>query len=227
MRTESLEDSFLALPDGAGPHPGVVVIHEASGLNDHIRDVCRRFAEHGYAALGVDLFGGRTRVVCMARMFIGGMAGNLDYFGVPALKGALGRLANHPQVDAGRIGAIGFCLGGSIVLTWACTDNRLKAIAPYYGAAPKPREAIHRLCPVVGSWPDKDFTTKAATILETKLTEAVVPHDLKVYPGTKHAFFNDTLRTYDAGAAADSWQRVLAFFEEHLEGTSPTPSSEP
>lgn len=227
MRTESLEDSFLALPDGAGPHPGVVVIHEASGLNDHIRDVCRRFAEHGYAALGVDLFGGRTRVVCMARMFIGGMAGNLDYFGVPALKGALGRLANHPQVDAGRIGAIGFCLGGSIVLTWACTDNRLKAIAPYYGAAPKPREAIHRLCPVVGSWPDKDFTTKAATILETKLTEAGVPHDLKVYPGTKHAFFNDTLRTYDAGAAADSWQRVLAFFEEHLEGTSPTPSSEP
>jgi carboxymethylenebutenolidase len=227
MRTESLEDSLLALPDGAGPHPGVVVIHEASGLNDHIRDVCRRFAEHGYAALGVDLFGGRNRVVCMARMFIGGMAGNLDYFGVPALKGALGRLANHPQVDAGRIGAIGFCLGGSIVLTWACTDNRLKAIAPYYGAAPKPREAIRRLCPVVGSWPDKDFTTKAAAILETKLTEAVVPHDLKVYPGTKHAFFNDTLRTYNAGAAADSWQRVLAFFAEHVEGTSPTPRSEP
>jgi carboxymethylenebutenolidase len=227
MRTESLEDSFLALPDGAGPHPGVVVIHEASGLNDHIRDVCRRFAEHGYAALGVDLFGGRNRVVCMARMFIGGMAGNLDYFGVPALKVALGRLANHPQVDAGRIGAIGFCLGGSIVLTWGCTDNRLKAIAPYYGAAPKPREAISRLCPVVGSWPDKDFTTKAAATLETKLTEAGVPHDLKVYPGTKHAFFNDTLRTYNAVAAADSWQRVLAFLEEHVKGTPPTPSSEP
>jgi carboxymethylenebutenolidase len=222
MRTEALEDSYLAFPDGAGPHPGVVVIHEASGLNDHIRDVCRRFAERGYAALGVDLFGGRNRVVCMARMFIGGMAGKLDYFGVPALKGALGRLANHPQVDAGRIGAIGFCLGGSIVLTWGCTDKRLKAIAPYYGAAPRPREAIRRLCPVVGSWPDKDFTTKAAAILETKLTDAGVPHDLKVYPGTKHAFFNDTLRTYDADAAGDSWQRVLAFFEEHVEHTSST-----
>ena len=150
MRTESLEDSYLALPDGAGPHPGVVVIHEASGLNDHIRDVCRRFAEHGYAALGVDLFGRRNRVVCMARMFLGGMAGNLDYFGVPALKAALGRLANHPEVDAGRIGAIGFCLGGSIVLTWGCTDKRLKAIAPYYGAAPKPRKAIRRLCRWLG-----------------------------------------------------------------------------
>jgi carboxymethylenebutenolidase len=85
MRTESLEDSYLALPDGAGPHLGVVVIHEASGLNDNIRDICRRFAEQGYAALGVDLFGGRNRVVCMARMFIGGMAGNPDYYGVPAL----------------------------------------------------------------------------------------------------------------------------------------------
>ncbi|MGA9159741.1 MAG: dienelactone hydrolase family protein, partial [Actinomycetota bacterium] len=145
MRTESLQDSYLALPDGAGPHPGVVVIHEASGLNDNIRDICRRFAEQGYAALGVDLFGRRNRVVCMARMFIGGMAGNLDYFGVPALKAALGRLADHHEVDARRIGAIGFCLGGSIVLTWACTENRLKAIAPYYGAAPKPREAIRRL----------------------------------------------------------------------------------
>jgi carboxymethylenebutenolidase len=220
MRTESLKDSYLALPDDAAPHPGVVVIHEASGLNDNIRDICRRFAEQGYAALGVDLFRGRNRAVCMARMFIGGMAGNLDYFGVPALKAALGQLADRPEVDAGRIGAIGFCLGGSIVLTWACTDNRLKAIAPYYGAAPRPKEAIRRLCPVVGSWPDKDFTTKAAAILETELTAAGIAHDLKVYAGTKHAFFNDTLGRYHAAAAADSWQRVLAFFAEHVKGNS-------
>jgi carboxymethylenebutenolidase len=224
MRIESLPNSYLALPDGAEPHPGLVVIHEAFGLNDNIRDICRRLAEQGYAALGVDLFDGRNRAVCMARMFIGGMAGNLDYFGVPALKAALGRLADHPEVDAGRIGAIGFCLGGSIVLTWACTDNRLKAIAPWYGSAPRPKEAIRRLCPVVGSWPGKDFTTKAAGILEAELTAAGVPHDLKVYPGAKHAFFNDRLRSYDAAAAADSWQRVLAFFAEHVKGGLTAPS---
>ena len=172
MRTESLGTSYLALPDGPAPYPGVVVIHEASGLND-IRGICRRFAAEGYAALGVDLFEGRNRAACMARMFIGGMAGNLNYYGVPALKAALGRLAGHPEVDADRIGAIGFCLGGSIVLTWACTDGRLGAIAPFYGAAPKPREAIRRLCPVVGSWPGKDFTTtKAAGVLEAGLTAA-------------------------------------------------------
>jgi carboxymethylenebutenolidase len=105
-------------------------------------------------------------------------------------------------VDADRIGAIGFCLGGSIVLTWACTDGRLGAIAPFYGAAPKPREAIRRMCPVVGSWPGKDFTTKAAGVLEADLTAAGIPHDLKVYPGAKHSFFNDQWRNYHAAAAA-------------------------
>jgi carboxymethylenebutenolidase len=216
MRTETLDSSYLAIPDGAGPHPGVVVIHEASGLNDNIRDICRRFAGEGFVALGVDLFEDRNRAVCMARMFAGGMRGNLDHYGVPALKGALGRLAERPEVDGDRVGAIGFCLGGSIVLTWACTDQRLSAIAPFYGAAPKPREAIRRMCPVVGSWPGKDFTTTAAGILETELTAAGVPHDLKVYEGAKHSFFNDQWRNYDADAADDSWQRVLAFFDEHV-----------
>lgn len=84
MRTESLDNSYFALPDGSGPYPGVVVVHEAFGLNDNIRDICGRFAGQGYAALGVDLFEGRSRALCMARMLVGGLAGNLDYYGVPA-----------------------------------------------------------------------------------------------------------------------------------------------
>ena len=87
MRTGSLGASYLALPDGPAPYPGVVVIHEASGLNDNIRGICRRSAAQGYAALGVDLFEGRNRAACMARMFIGGMAGNLSCYGVPAPEG--------------------------------------------------------------------------------------------------------------------------------------------
>ncbi|MGZ4580515.1 MAG: dienelactone hydrolase family protein [Nocardioidaceae bacterium] len=222
MRTEMVGGSFLAVPDGPRPCPGVVVVHEASGLNDNIRDICRRFAGEGYVALGVDLFGGRSRAVCMARMLLGGMAGNLDYYGVPALKAVLAALVDHPEVDGDRVGAVGFCLGGSIVLTWACTDQRLGAIAPFYGAVPRPREAIRRLCPVVGSWPGKDFTTKSAGILETELTAAGVPHDLKVYPGAKHSFFNDQWRNYDPEAAADAWQRVLAFFDEHVRPATPS-----
>jgi carboxymethylenebutenolidase len=87
-------------------------------------------------------------------------------------------------------------------------------------AAPRPREAIHRLCPVVGSRRDKDFTTGAVAILETELTVAGIPHDLKVYAGTKHGSFNDRWRAYNAAAAADSWQPVLAFLAEHVKGGS-------
>lgn len=220
MRTETLNTSYIALPDGAGPFPGIVVIHEASGLNKNIKDICGRFAGEGFVAMGVDLFHGRSRAICMARMLAGAMAGNLEHYGVPALKAALGDLAAHPDVDPDRLGAVGFCLGGSIVLTWGCTDQRLQAIAPFYGAAPKPREARRRLCPVVGSWPGRDFTTKAAGVLETELTAAGVAHDLKVYPEAKHSFFNDQWGNYDPEAASDAWHRVLAFFDEHVRQAS-------
>ena len=72
------------------------------------------------------------------------------------------------------------------------------------------------MCPVVGSWPGKDFTTKAAEKLDAELFPVGTPRDLKVYPGAKHSFFNDQGRNHDAEAAADSWERVLAFFDEHV-----------
>jgi carboxymethylenebutenolidase len=216
MKTETLGTAYLAVPDGAGPHPGVVVIHEAYGLNDNIRDICRRMAEQGYAALAVDLFAGRSRALCMVRMLSSLLTGNLNDSGVAELKAALGQLSRRPEVDAERLGAIGFCMGGFYATTWACTDSRLKVIAPYYGNAPRPKEALRRLCPVVGSWPDKDLTTSAAATLERELTAAGVPHDLKVYPGARHSFFNDQGANYHPAAAADSWARVQAFFAERL-----------
>jgi carboxymethylenebutenolidase len=226
MRTESIGTSFLVLPDGTGPHPGVIVIHELFGLNENMRDICKRFAEQGYAALAVDLFAGRNRAVCMARMFSGWLAGDLNYFGVSALKAALDQLAGFPDVDADRIGAIGFCMGGTYALTWACTDNRLTAIAPFYGSAPRRKEALRRLCPVVGSWPDKDLTSAAAATLETELTVAGIAHDLKVYAGARHSFFNDRGANYDPAAATDAWQRVLTFFSEHIAAQRPVPGSQ-
>jgi len=215
-----LGSSYLVLPEAAPPHPGVVVIHELYGLNDNIRDICHRLAERGYATLGVDLFAGRNKAICMARIMVDWLTGRLDDFAVADLKTALAQLVEQPEVDNQRVGAVGFCLGGTLALTWACTDGRLKAIGPYYGSAPRRREALRRLCPVVGSWPEKDFTSGAAGILETELTRAGVAHDLKLYPGAKHSFFNDRAPNYDAAAAADSWQRVLAFFDEHVKGSS-------
>jgi len=108
-------------------------------------------------------------------------------------------------------------MGGSFAIAWACTDDRLKAIAPYYAGNPRPLEAVARLCPVVGSYPDKDFTTKQGQKLDVELERYHVPHDIKIYPGAKHSFFNDTLKdNYNEAAAKDSWERVLAFFGEYI-----------
>jgi carboxymethylenebutenolidase len=207
---------FLALPEGEGQSPGVVVIHEAFGLNENIRDVARRFAAHGYAAFAVDLFAGRNRAVCMARFMGGMLRGKPRPFGVGDLERALSVLGEQAGVDAERLGAIGFCMGGGYALAWACNDSRLKSIAPYYGANPRPLAAVARSCPVVGSYPEKDFTARSARKLDAELARHDIPHDVKIYPGARHSFFNDRGRTYDPAAAEDSWRRTLAFFAEHI-----------
>lgn len=211
---------YLALPDGTGPHPGVVVIHEAYGLNEHIKDVTRRLAAAGYVALGVDLFTGRNRTVCMARYMAGLLMGSVNRYGIDDLKSALTYLAKLDDVDAQRMGAIGFCMGGGFAVAWACTDSRLKAIAPFYATNPRPLEVARRLCPVVGSYPENDFTARAGRKLDESLTRNGIRHDIKVYPGAGHSFFNDTGRAYVKEAADDSWSRVLKFFGEQLGGKS-------
>ena len=222
MKTSEIEPgilkggAYLALPDASGPHPGVVVIHEAFGLNENIRDIAGRFADEGYAALAVDLFTGRNRAICMTRYMAGMLAGSVNRYGISELKAALTHLAAMPEVDPERIGAIGFCMGGGFAIAWACTDERLKAIAPFYGANPRPLEAVKRACPVVGSYPEKDFTAGAGRALDQALDGYGIPNDIKVYPGAGHSFFNDRGRAYNNAAAADSWTRVLDFFEEHL-----------
>jgi carboxymethylenebutenolidase len=209
-------NGFMAQPDGIGPFPGVVVIHEAYGLNDNIRNVARRFTEQGYAALAVDLFSGRNPMLCMARLFSGILFNSLDNEGIKNLKASLDYFSTQPQIDSAKVGAIGFCMGGSFAIAWACTDPRLKAIAPYYAMNPRPKEAVKRLCPVVGSYPEQDFTAGAGKKLDIELDTYNVPHDIKVYPGAHHSFFNETRGNYNAEATQDSWERVLSFFKTHI-----------
>lgn len=213
----------LALPDGAGPYPAVVVIHEAYGLNDNIREIARRFADHGYAALAVDLFSGRNRVLCMARLMSAMLRVERDRFGIRDLSAALGYLSTMPAIDAARLGAIGFCLGGGLAIAWACTDDRLQAIAPFYGTNPRPFKAVGRLCPVVGSYPGRDFTAASGRRLDQALDGYGIPRDIKIYPGARHSFFNDAGRAYQPDAAADAWQRVLAFFDLHVRNPHSVP----
>lgn len=212
-------EGYLARPQGDGPFPAVVVIHEIHGLNENMKDIARRFAAEGYVTLAVDLFAGRNRTICMLRFMSQMVLTPLKNGSIQNLKDALTFLAAHPDVDAERLGAIGFCMGGSFSISWASSDNRLKAIAPYYAMNPRPLEAVARLCPVVGSYPDKDFTTSAGQKLDVELDRYKIPHDIKIYPNTLHSFFNDQGGHYAEAAAGDAWQRVLNFFEEHVNQT--------
>lgn len=208
--------AYLAQPEGSGSVPGVVVIHEAFGLNDNMRDISRRFAVEGYAALAVDMFAGRSRVMCMFNYMSANLRGTLDHPGLDELKAALTFLSSQPGVNPDRLGAIGFCMGGSFSIAWACTDPRLKVIAPFYGMNPRPLEAVSRACPVVGSYPANDFTANMGRALDAELDRHRIKHDIKVYEGANHSFFNDTRGRYHPSAATDAWQRTLAFFGEQL-----------
>ena len=213
--SEQLE-AYLARPEGSGPLPGLVVIHEAFGLNDDIKEITQRFAAQGYVSLAVDLFAGRNRVMCMFRLFGGIFFNSLEHGGIRDLRAALDFLAAQPGVDSARVGAVGFCMGGSLAIAWSCTDDRLKAIAPFYSFNPKPLEAIQRACPVVGSFPERDPTTAQGKKLDEVLDQHKIPHDIKVYPGAAHSFFNAG-RNFNPEAADDAWKRMLGFFSEHLQ----------
>ena len=207
--------AYLASPDGDGPHPGVVVIHELFGLNDDIRQIADRFAAEGYAALAVDLLSTGPRPLCVARIMNGMLVRPLKNGVVRDLQAALDFLGARPGVDAGRLGAIGFCMGGTYALQLACVDGDLKVASVFYGMNPRPLEAVARACPLVGSYPEQDFTASHGRKLDAALDSHGVPHDVKVYPGARHSFFNAG-RAHHPEAAEDAWRRTLGFFAEHL-----------
>jgi carboxymethylenebutenolidase len=208
--------AYLALPKDRRPAPGVVIIHEITGLDQHARRVAHRFADSSYVALAVDLFSTGSRATCLIRIFHGILVRPITNGVVGDLRSAIDVLAARPEVDGSRLGVIGFCMGGSYALQLACVEGRLKSASVFYGQNPRPLEAVAHACPIVGSYPERDFTARQARSLEAALTRHAVPHEIKIYPEAKHSFFNDTRRAHDPEAATDSWARTLRFFEQHL-----------
>jgi carboxymethylenebutenolidase len=209
-------EAFLARPDAEARHPGIIVIHEIFGLNDNIRGIAQRFAAEGYTALAVDLFSNANRVACLARIMAGVLISPLRNGVVGELRAAVAALQARQDVDATRVGVIGFCMGGTYALQLACVDDTVRVASLLYGLNPRPLQAVARACPIVASYPDRDFTTADGRKLEAALAQFDVPHDVKIYPGTRHSFFNNQGRTYNSAAADDSWARTLAFFERYL-----------
>jgi carboxymethylenebutenolidase len=107
-------------------------------------------------------------------------------------------------------------MGGGYALQLAVTDKGMKAASSFYGAVPKPLEAFVESCPIIGSYPEKDFSAAGARELDALLEKNNIPHDIKFYENTQHSFFNRQRTSFEVEASKDAWQRMLSFFGEHL-----------
>lgn len=231
-------NGYLARPTATGSHPGMIVIHEAMGLNEHIRDVANRFANIGYVALAVDLYtreGGPPpmddREAVMKRLFL-----ISDETVLGDLEGAADHLRALDGVT-GRIGCIGFCMGGRYTLLFACASDRLNAAVDCWGGfidratpderttSPRPTpplEIAGRLsCPLLAAIGAEDQRPSPALGEQLRERAASSGQEVKVdiYDSAGHAFFADYRLTYRPAAAAKLWAEIVPFLQRHLQAS--------
>jgi carboxymethylenebutenolidase len=210
---------YLCEPEGEGKFPAVIVIHENRGLNDHTRDVARRFAAEGFVALAPDLLSRKGGTGSMAspdeaRAAITALP---PEDAITDLKAGLAYLNSHAKVAQGRLGSVGFCWGGARSFTLATESDLLRAAVVFYGSAPAPEKLAGVRCPVLGLYGETDerITSRVPEVAEI-MKKAGKQFEYKIYAGAGHAFFNDTGQNYNAAAAKDAWVRTLAFLRTNL-----------
>lgn len=208
---------FLVMPEEGGIFPGLVLIQEWWGVNDHIKDVAGRFAKEGYVVLAPDLYGGKaTKDADEAGRLMQGLDKEAA---LCMLTAAVDYLQSHLAVADGRIGVTGFCMGGSFALLLACRSQRVKAAVPFYGDVPADEELENLSAPVLFIGAENDFwiTQDKISRLQDALSRLRKEGEVKVYRGVGHAFFNDTRPdAYNQAAAEDVWQTVLQFLARYV-----------
>lgn len=219
----------LAVPHGTGPWPAVVLVHEACGVTDVMRRQVAHLASLGYLALMPDLFsaGGARR--CLVATIRALRSGEGRAF--VDIENARSFLTARDD-STGKVGVLGFCMGGGFALV-AASGHGFEVASSNYGMLPRDLDDdLRGACPIVGSYGGRDHSlTGAAARLDDALTRVGVVHDVKEYPEAGHSFLNDaengpaamrllTKRILGAGpnpeAAADAWRRIDGFFREHL-----------
>ena len=228
------------LPSAAAELPAMIVIHEAGGLGDHIKDVCNRFAALGYLSLGVDLYtreGGPPPMgdvqALMQRLF-----SMPDETALGDLVGAADFLRAREDCD-GRVGCIGFCMGGRYALLFACASDRLDAAIDCWGGfidkatledvstpfrPTPPLELAKQLkCPLLAAIGAEDYNPSPAIGEQLRERASRSPigesgQEVKVddYEGAGHAFFADYRPSYRPEPAAKLWREIVPFLERHL-----------
>ncbi len=208
---------YFARPaDPAGKWPGVVVIHENRGLNPYIEDVARRLAVENFVAFAPD-----------ALTPLGGYPGDEEkavqlFAQLDAKKrtedliAAYAFLKSRPECT-GKIGAVGFCFGGTTVNTFAVRLPDLAAAVPFYGGQPNAADVAKIKAPLLIHYAALDERINAGwPAYETALKANGVKYQMYMYPGTNHGFHNDTTPRYDEAAAKLAWSRTVAFFNANL-----------
>lgn len=215
--TSGKMQGYLVKPEGPGPFPAVVIIHENRGLNPYIEDVARRVALEGFLALAPDgLFP------------VGGYPGNDD--DGKALQGSLDRdklmmdllnsaqfLKAHP-LSSGKLGAVGFCFGGGVVNYLAVQmGEELQAGVPFYGAAVKAEDVPKIKAALLIQYAEDDPRINGMRPnFEAALKANGVRHEMHTYPGTRHGFHNNSTPRYNEAAAKLAWSRTIDFFKKQL-----------
>lgn len=218
---------YLVRPSETGPWPGVVMIHEAFGLDNVMRRQAHRLASSGFLTLAVDLYSARGAARCLVSTMRALTSGEGRAFA--DIESARSWLIASPECS-GKVGVIGFCMGGGFALLSA--GSGFDAASVNYGQLPRDMENVFEgACPIIASYGIRDRTLKnAANKLRDALERAGVVHDVKEYPSAGHSFLNDAeagprvlhplLRIAGIGpdpvAAADAWTRITAFFNHHL-----------
>jgi len=211
--------AYLSLPkDAKPPIPAVIVIHEWWGLNDNIMHWTDRLADDGYAALAVDLYGGKVGKTPDEAMAL--MKSTDDAKSLANLHTAHSFLMTDPRIMAKRTGSIGWCFGGAWSLQTALAEPELDAAVMYYGRPvtdPAKLKAIK--APLLGVFGnlDKSIPPDVVNTFDKALKDAGVPHDIYRYEAD-HAFANPSNPHYDTKSAADAWEHVRAFLAKKLKG---------
>jgi len=210
---------YLARPEEGTSLPAVLLIHEWWGLNEDIRQKAREFAEEGYVALAVDLYGGRSATdPDQARELAGEVRGDMEE-AFRNLGAGISYLREAEGVAPERIASVGWCFGGGWSYQIAKNDLGARASVIYYGPF-NPEDDLDRMrTTILGHFAEEDrvIHVSSAEILQATLELLSGDHEVFIYPNASHGFANPlNERAYDADAAALAWERTLDFLERQL-----------
>jgi carboxymethylenebutenolidase len=214
-------NGYLATPTSDGPYAGIVVIHENRGLLEHHKDVVRRYAKAGFAAVAPDLVSHDGGTDLVNPDDVPGLLARADpQRHVDDATGAGAFIQAQDAVRSDAHGLTGFCFGGGVAWRTIGSDPSVLAAVPFYGPQPPLDLLAHTRAASLGLYGELDTNISASALaVMGALQTAGVPHDFHIYPGANHAFFNDTGDRYNKDAATNAWMRTLAWFHQYLAPT--------